>query len=172
MLFLCDVDGVVANFADGFRKNWAAHGLPPFDWKTWDIFDHVAPEHRQHVIPLMSTPGLFRNLEPLPGAIEGVEYLMRRHEVFFCTSPVVGAHHCATEKLEWLEEQFGRDMSKKTILCQDKTVIRGSVLLDDRPDITGVAVPEWEHVIFSAFYNGHITDRKRLEAWDRIEELF
>ncbi|MCT7149596.1 hypothetical protein M1196_23400, partial [Salmonella enterica subsp. enterica serovar Oranienburg] len=66
------------------------------------------------------------------------------------------------------------------IITTDKTLVRGDILIDDKPVISG-ELPEystgtnharsWEHVIFDQSYNRHITNRRRILDWGDIGAL-
>jgi len=46
-------------------------------------------------------------------------------------------------------------------------MIRGDVLLDDKPELDGLLVPEWEHWVFAAPYNERVVDKRRA-TWDQF----
>ncbi|MDO8264840.1 MAG: 5'-3'-deoxyribonucleotidase, partial [Candidatus Parcubacteria bacterium] len=60
--------------------------------------------------------------------------------------------------------------TKRIILSRDKTLIRGNFLIDDRPEIKGSSIPEWEHIIFDCSYNRNVTNKKRL-TWENWREV-
>ena len=69
-------------------------------------------------------------------------------------------------------QHLGDDWVKRLILCHDKTLVHGDVLVDDKPEVTGSnPVPSWEHVLFGAPYNRHITDRRRIGDWTEWAEV-
>jgi len=49
--------------------------------------------------------------------------------------------------------------------------VRGDVLIDDKPKITGAHFPVWKQLLFDAPYNGHVTDRPRLHRWVDVDSL-
>jgi hypothetical protein len=38
----------------------------------------------------------------------------------------------------------------RVILTHDKTLVRGDVLIDDKPGITGNMIPAWKHLVFDS----------------------
>jgi 5'-nucleotidase len=54
----------------------------------------------------------------------------------------------------------------RLIITRDKTHVKGKLLVDDKPFVTGTGIPSWEHVVFTAPYNLALTDRKRLSSWN------
>merc|ERR1739848_629309 len=90
-------------------------------------------------------------------------------QIWFCTSPLLGNPTCCQEKLEWIQEHFGEEYVKRVLLCQDKTMVRGDILIDDRPNITGLHHPTWQQCIFDAPYNQARTDIPRMIEWSDWE---
>lgn len=157
-IILVDMDGVIADFSEGHRRMCRARGLPveveARDHTTWDILDTVGPEWRDTVAELWHSPGFFAGLDPLPGAIEVLhEWLREGHKVFICTAPFQNSESCAQEKLGWVRRHVGTEFVRRTIIASDKTLVHGDFLVDDKPDIRGVATPTWEHLLFAAPHN-------------------
>jgi 5'-nucleotidase len=75
------------------------------------------------------------------------------HDVRICTSPLSGARFCAAEKIQWVHDRLGPEWERRVIITKDKTLVRGDVLIDDKPEVTGALVPTWEHLVFEAPYN-------------------
>ena len=44
------------------------------------------------------------------------------------------------------------------ILTKDKTLVRGEVLIEDKPNIIGGVSPVWKHIFYDALYNRNIND--------------
>lgn len=155
---LVDMDNVLANFDAGhvdacIRAGYdkTHHGVGR---ATWDMLENFAPEVVKKVERLWHEPGYFRTLEPLDGAVYGVKRLVQAgHEVFICTAPLRDHKTVAREKLEWVEEHFGRDLVSRVIITRDKTMVHGDYLIDDKPGITGARTPSWKHLLFEASYN-------------------
>jgi len=90
-----------------------------------------ATMHIEKLYP-QSKVGFFKNLEPIPGAIEGVERLISKdYDVNFLTRPSIHNTHCYTEKAEWIKKYFGHDMLKNLYFSCDKSRLIGDYLIDD-----------------------------------------
>jgi 5'-nucleotidase len=88
------------------------------------------------------------------GAAQAVTDLMSEgFDVYICTSPLVQYRNCVLEKYEWVEEHLGSEFTERVILTRDKTLVRGDVLIDDKPVIGGISTPQWRHVLFDQPYN-------------------
>jgi len=104
----------------------------------------------------------FENLEPIPGAVEGINFLRNHFEVFILTRPSVRNPLNYTEKRIWVEENIDVGMCKRLILSYDKTVVRGDYLIDDNIH-TGLFKPEWEHIHFGS---------EKFLTWDDVISYF
>jgi 5'-nucleotidase len=176
MMILVDQDGPLANFEGGFLKNWQnlfpKEFFIPLEERTTFYMREQYPTHlTEKVDAIYSSPGFFRNLEPTKGAIEAIKELVKLgYDVRICTSPLSRYEHCVLEKFEWVEKHLGRQFTKRIILTKDKTMVRGDLLIDDKPEITGVFNPTWEHIVFDYPYNKHIKGKRRLN-WDNWEKI-
>ncbi len=171
-LLMVDMDGTIAEFLGGLRRVWATSvgtvcPLPPPEQHTiWDLYAVVPKEHHETFDQVMATPGLFRDLEPIKGAVDALHAMRQAgHEVMLCSTPLVTNKGCVEEKLDWIERHLGDAFTKKAIFTHDKTVVCGDILVDDKPVIRGARMPTWSHVVYHQPYNAHITDRPRLHSW-------
>jgi 5'-nucleotidase len=172
MRVLIDLDGVVADWGLGYDR-WARWynlylfgGIPYAERTTWDLCLNLTPEGVDINKRIMEMPGFYCSLQPLPGAVDAVERLIRAgHDVWFVSTPHPHNPTCASDKYAWVEEHFGFEMKRKTILTDDKTLIKGDVLIDDRPLIEGVDHPSWKHLCFGEYGYSSSTDSKRVPTW-------
>lgn len=150
---LVDIEPVLLQFVRDHYPN--ALTRDPFAWKIEDRFYGV---ERDDLAPLFYAEKFFLNLPVMPGAYAGVEQLSKHADLWVCTTPKLSMH-CASEKQTWIDKHFP-ELKRKVILTKDKTMIRGGYLIDDKPEITGVCVPSWEHVWYhhSAFVWSGVQD--------------
>ena len=154
-VLLVDMDGTIADLdADlahrlkerGYNE-WANQVINRRDFEYDIKLDSVAKQ-------IMSLPGFFSSLKPIDGAVQALQQLQEEGwEIFFCTSPLSAYEHCVPEKYKWIELHFGREWTRRIIVTKDKTLVRGDYLIDDRPQITGVAKPIWHHILYDQSYN-------------------
>jgi len=171
-IVLLDMDGVVVDWDGGFRAAWG--GRSPIDRSLSYAMEECVPKaHREAAIQLFHGKGFFRGLPPAPGAVAAVKAMVAKgYRVFFCTSPVLTSENCAGEKYEWIRAHFGADWVKRIIMTSDKTSVRGDVLIDDKPRISGAHLPTWRHLMFDAPYNVSdpaLAPAGRLASWDSWE---
>ena len=122
-------------------------------------------EDEKIIRPIMNAANFFLNLEPMVGAIETIKEWMKTHNVYFCTRPLMRYEHCVKEKYQWIEKHFGAEAVRYLILCKDKTMIEGHILIDDAPIISGHCTPKWKHILFSQSYNLLQIDKPRVVNW-------
>ena len=160
MLILIDQDGVLADFERGFHAVWKATGhepLPLHERQTFYVRDDYPVHLRQEVEAVYLSPGFFRELPPIEGAIDALSELLESgHNVRICTSPLNKYRHCLPEKYEWIEQHLGSDFVSRIIVTKDKTLIHGDVLIDDNPKVSGLRMAPWKHIIFDQPYNRHV----------------
>lgn len=158
MLILIDQDGVLADFAGCFEAAWKAAGhthpvVPLSQRRSFYMRDEYPVELRQSVEAIYTAPGFFRELPAISGAVEAMhDMLALGHEVGICTSPLNQYRHCVTEKYEWVERHLGANFVSRIILLKDKTLVRGDVLIDDKPynrHVTGTRMTwaNWRDVL-------------------------
>lgn len=146
-----DMDGVIANFDKAINK--IVPDLPLGDGHDYEI--------RSKMVDKIVTPlnQFFQELEPIEGAIEAVEILKDKYDVYFLSTPMSAVSHSYTGKKEWIEKHFGEWANKKLILTHRKDLCIGDILIDDRHrngaiDFKGEFIwfgyptfPNWESVL-------------------------
>lgn len=168
------MDGVLADYSGEFKRRWdETHPDKPLhnweDRQHHDIDDNY-PQYRQAINDILLQEDFFEELQPLPGAIQGLERLARQAPVYICTAPSLRNKHCVSGKYAWIQEQLGDEWIRRTIITKDKTIIPGSYLIDDKPEVVGAQTPAWEHLVFKQPYNRHIKDKQRI-CWDSAEQV-
>jgi hypothetical protein len=98
-------------------------------------------------------------LEPLEGAIEAFKYLSSKYEVWILTRPSFHNLLCYSEKAEWVRDNLGFAAQQNLILCRDKSLVKGDILIDDhykdgQPEFEGLWIqignkeyPTWKEVL-------------------------
>ena len=159
MLILLDQDGVLADFERAFVEAWRTR-FPERRWvavedrRTFYVRDDYPAELRADVESIYHSAGFYRSLPVIPGAVAAVAELQSLgHDVRICSAPLTAYRHCVAEKFEWVEKHFGAEFVDRLVLTKDKTLVRGDVLVDDRPAVLGALNPTWRHVVFDQPYN-------------------
>lgn len=166
---LVDMDGVLCDWDQRFRAGTAhiAHLLPAdyYTRPSFDLFADLSDEVAAEVLAAMNEPGFYAELQPIDGAVEALHTMIDLGiHVAIVTSPWLTNPTCAQDKVEWLNREAGAGWGERIVITKDKTLVRGSILIDDKPSVKGQLAPDWEHVFYTQRYNSHLPGR-RLDLW-------
>ena len=116
-LLFIDLDGVVADFVSAMNTH-PKKEISPYD------------EHPDTI------PHIFRDLKPIKGAIKAVNILLdaTNYNVYFLSTAPWDNPSAWTDKRLWIEEQFGEKINRRLILTHRKDLMKGDILIDDRPN--------------------------------------
>lgn len=177
MIFLSDLDGVGSEWDNHFdwhiQTNWAhVPGIPlKHERMSFNFYDGQPPAVVEAIQAIMDHPGFYAELTPIDGWIDAMRAIKAEgHEVFIVTSPWLTNPTCAQDKLDWVAKHLGEGWRERVIITKDKTLVQGDILVDDKPEIHGVADPTWEHVLFDQPYNQGLPQR-RLMNWSEWRTL-
>jgi len=108
-----DMDGVLCDFDSAYKKDLEINPKQSYPQSQF---------------------GFFLKLLPLNGAIESVNVLKKDFDVWILTRPSVHNINCYSEKALWIRNYLGFEMQEKTILCTDKSLLKGDFLIDDQTE--------------------------------------
>lgn len=91
----------------------------------------------------------FKDLEPIPGAIEAWESLQERYDTYILSTAMWSNIYAWSDKRVWVQKYLGKSANKKLILSHNKGLLRGEYLIDDRI-ANGVADFEGVHIHFGS----------------------
>ena len=176
MLILSDMDSVVADWDTGYDNLLDSLGsrasrLPRRnDRQVFNLHDGLGPRQSGIVRRVMDTPGFYADLPLIEGAAEALNGMLAAgHDVMLCSSPWLSNPTCASDKYDWAERMLGLGWGDRVILTKDKTLVRGDILIDDKPAVKGRLAPTWRHILFDAPYNRTVTNLTRLSRWSDWE---
>lgn len=142
------------------------------DIKYWDQRKNVKAECGDKIFDYLNVKGLFRNLKPIDGAIDGVKALLKQgHDVYIVTNPPVTSPYALEEKKEWLKEYLPEMVGDKPryIFTCHKYLLQGDILFDDCPEylrtFTGISVA------YDYPYNQRFKSNFRVKNWGEFLEL-
>lgn len=179
MLILVDQDGVLADFAPHHAAQFAlTHPDAPFvldpaSQQVFDIDETVPEGWAEAVREIWCQPGFFASLPPMAGALDSLHALEDAgHDVRICTAPLKRWRNCVTEKYGWVEEHLGSRWVSRMIVTRDKTLVRGDVLIDDKPQVVGALTPVWRHLLLAQPYNaGGDTTAWARGSWEDVPAI-
>jgi len=136
---LLDVDGVIADFVQlmvNAVRNLKLSDVP-ITWRPahWDVAKELGLTRKQEdaVYDVLRLPGSANMLHPLPGAIQGVKKLAGLFDVAFVTTPLDGGQTWCFDRIEWLVRHFGEELGNRWVFTENKYLIYGDFLVDDKP---------------------------------------
>ncbi len=78
-------------------------------------------------------PGLFAEMDPIPGALEAYRKLVKRgHDVYLLSTAPWMNETAWGDKCGWVKKHLGDVAKKRLILSHHKHLLRGDILVDDR----------------------------------------
>ena len=170
MRILLDIDGVIADFMGKLIEQYnflTGEKVVLQDIKS--VKSHKWFKDPQLVFRLKDSVGFIRSLEPLPGAIDGVNQLIRMgHEVVFVSNGT-NCQSSGHEKREWLKYYFSKTWKyPPLVLTYHKHLVRGDVLVDDNPRNLenlehGTQALLWHHP-----YNVDVQGYTRIYDWSNL----
>ncbi len=102
------------------------------DMKHWELKMNLGPGSEVYLRNYMRYPNFYQDLEPVPGAIDGMKALIDAgHEVKIVTSIPKCAGLAYEGKLQWLREYMPFFPLKKFYAVSEKYEVKGDILLDD-----------------------------------------
>jgi 5'(3')-deoxyribonucleotidase len=136
---IVDVDDTIADlvpvWVGEFLKRYPACPNPCDEgWTDWDVSPRVPEPFQKYFWGVLDEPQLYNLVQPIEGALEGVNKLRSWNiRIVFATSATNG-HSGA--KLRWLVQHGFLDSivrQKDYIETFDKSILRGNLIIDDRP---------------------------------------
>jgi len=146
-----DMDGVVADFDARMRQ---------FHLE----FESLNKKDRQRLIDKTceENPRIFLKLEPIKGAVEAINALLKIPEVdlYFLSATMWDIPEGYSDKQLWLKKHFGSAVRKRLIITHRKDLKRGDFLVEGRTRL-GAEKFEGEHIHFGTgeFSNWTITQK-------------
>jgi 5'-nucleotidase len=172
---LVDMDGTITDFEGELFKRYqekypdSCNIIPIKNRKTFyaadDYSNRFGPEYKTIINDIIHEKGFFLSLPIITGASEALNNMIEKgYDVFLCTSPLQKFQNCVLEKYEWVKNNLGDEWINRIILTRDKTIIKGTILIDDKPEIKGSVIPKWKHILFHQPYNSNI-NKPRIKIW-------
>lgn len=106
-----DMDGVLCDFKSSYEQKLKENPELTYPQSQW---------------------GFFIDLEPIKDAVDSVRYLSQYFDVWILTRPSTYNINCYSEKAFWIKKHLGFEMQEKTILCPNKSLLKGDFLVDDQ----------------------------------------
>lgn len=168
MTIFVDMDEVIADaygaHLELYNKEYNAD-LKIGDCHGLEAWEAVPGQHRESVRNHARREGFFGDLEVIPDSREVLGELAKAHRVYIA-SAAMEFPNSLREKSDWLDRYFPFIPWQRRILCGDKTILRGDLLIDDRAKnlkyFTG------RTLMFTSPHNMADTEFERVDSWKDI----
>jgi 5'(3')-deoxyribonucleotidase len=157
MRILLDMDGVLADFdAQLWDETRLTVAWPEEAFLRGRRFctDYLSSNADRALIRRhIESTGFFWRLPVIAGAQEGVAALEDAGaDVWVVSKPLTASESCASDKYSWVAEHFP-SLREKVILAPNKSLVQGTILLDDAIKDREEEVAEWAAVHYSYAHN-------------------
>lgn len=167
-----DMDDVIADtyqqILDWYEKDYGKR-LIKSELEGKLIREAVPEDHVEKVYQYFFEPGFFRDIEPIPGAIEGIRALQEHFDVFIVTA-AQQFPQSLSEKNEWLDEYMPFINWSHRVFCGHKHFLGADYLIDDQ--IYNFEFFTGNPILYSAPHNLLEEDYTRVNDWDEVEAYF
>lgn len=176
LTILCDIDDVVNNLVEKtlieYNKKYKDN-LELNDITEWDIREFLKPEC-ENFFKEFATNDFLSSLDVQPKAKEIIEKLMKKHKFYFVSSTY--PNHVYAKDM-WLHEKFKGYDSSMLVICRNKHLIHGDILIDDCGDnfVFDEKSPVKYNLIFDKPWNREYKEDGyrtfRVYDWDEINKV-
>lgn len=167
-----DLDGVLADFNGRAIEQYnyiTNEGIKPEHIKSTNTAKWVGDPYTMRKI--IEATGFMRSLDPLPGAIDSINKLVKDgHEIVFVSNGTncVSSGH---EKREWLKYYFGKLWKyPPLVLTYHKNLVRVDCLIDDTPRNLDNLHPDTQGLLWHTYYNATVQGYETIYSWDHLFE--
>lgn len=172
MTIFVDMDEVIADTYQGhidlynqeFNTNFTKEDCDGKDF--WQV---VPEEHIDSVRGHARREGYYANLDVVAHSQDVLEKLSKRHEVFIA-SAAMQFPNSLIEKSDWLDKHFPFIPWQNRILCGEKYILNGDVLIDDRSYHLR-KFPK-RGILFTSPHNRQTNGIERADSWLDIADKF
>lgn len=164
-----DMDGVLADI-EAQWLNWYErdYGVKLDAEVFLGVKESDAFPDKEAVKRFVFTPGFFRTLPVMEGAVEAVKQLSEDFEIYI-VSAAMEFPLSLFEKREWLAEHFPFISWKNIIFCGDKSVINTDYLIDDH--CKNLDYCKGMPIMFTAGHNTNHSHHTRVNNWKEVLAL-
>lgn len=165
-----DMDGVIADIEPHLLAGYEREcGIKLSLADIQGLSGEEAFPEKGVIAKVLHSPGFFRKLDVMPGAISGVKQLMEKYEVYI-VSAATEFPLSLYEKYEWLKEHFPFISWRNIVLCGDKSIINTHYMIDDH--CKNLDFCSGKTIMFNAHHNVHLNHHFRVHNWEEVLNFF
>lgn len=135
--------------------------------ESGEVWHNVPEMHQESILQHAYQEGFFRNLEPIKDAIQVMEALYNKHEVYIATA-ATQFPNSLKEKSDWLDQYMPFITWEHRIMCGHKFILKGDLLIDDRT--YNLEKFDGDTLLFNSPHNINDTGYTRVSSWLEIAE--
>lgn len=133
MTVIIDVDNIIGNLCEAVLSVYnedSGDNLTCEDIKSYYIENFVKEQYKDNFFHYFLDRRVWKRMKYVKGCQEYIAKLFNAgHDIYFCTKTEMKN---AAKKESYLQRTFPYiNIRKKLIICPDKTMVRGDVLIDD-----------------------------------------
>lgn len=132
-----------------------------------EVWQCVPEERQESIHKHPSLDGFFTDLKPIKDSQAVLKELSQKYEVYIA-SAAMQYPKSLIEKYHWLDEHFPFIHWKKRILCGDKHILSGDILIDDRT--FNLETFKGRAIMFTSPHNMHTNGFERVDTWLQVAE--
>jgi 5'-nucleotidase len=130
------------------------------------FYDFVSQEHFKPTRPYIERKGFFADLQVMSDAVEVMKELQKKYEIFV-VSAATEFPNSLEEKYHWLGRHFPFINWRNFVLCGDKSIVNGDIMIDDHEK--NLKTFDGECLLFDAVHNWHLEGYTRVQNWDEVK---
>jgi len=170
MTLFVDMDEVMADtygaHIEIYNKDYKA-SLTVENCLGREVWQCVPEDHQESVRQHACQLGFFSALKPIRDSQEVLKTLTTKYDVYIA-SAAMQFPNSLLEKSEWLDKYFPFIPWQQRILCGHKHVLKGDILIDDRP--YNLENFKGRSFLFTSPHNIHTNSFERVHHWQEIAE--
>nr|WP_297784011.1 5'(3')-deoxyribonucleotidase [uncultured Allomuricauda sp.] len=170
MIIFVDMDEVIADayqaHIDIYNQEFGAQ-IKAEECLGKEFWQCVPEAHQQSIRNHTRRDGFFKDLKLIEGSQEVLRGLSQKHDVYIA-SAAMEFPQSLREKSDWLDEFFPFIPWQNRILCGNKHVLKGDILIDDRSKNLGPF--DGRSIMFTSPHNTNVNTFERAHTWQDIAD--
>ena len=130
-----------------------------------EVWQCVPLDRQESVRKLARKDGFFRTLKPIENSKQVLKELVNHYDVYIA-SAAMQFPKSLKEKSDWLDEHFPFIEWRNRILCGDKHILKGDILIDDRS--YNLQKFNGRSLLFTSPHNVHSNSFERVNNWKEV----
>lgn len=168
MTLFVDMDEVIADaylaHIEHYNRDYNEN-LTLEDCYGKEVWQCVPAERQESVRKHARRDRFFSDLRPIDGSIEVLKELSGRYDLYIA-SAAMEYPKSLKEKSDWLDEYFPFIPWRNRILCGDKHILKGDILIDDRS--YNLQKFHGRQLLFTSPHNVNTNGYERVNNWKEV----